>query len=138
MDAIIKKLVRRKKENQRGVAAVEFAIIVLVFITLLFGIIEFGLLMYNQHIVTNAGREGARYGIVYRSERLNESDIKQVVDGYGEQYIVTFGNKTWDVEVPSACSGSGAPLSVTVDYSYDFLFFPWSRNISSTTTMRCE
>ena len=53
-----------KKNNQRGAAAVEFAIVVIIFITLIFAIIEFGLLMFNKQIITNAAREGARYGIV--------------------------------------------------------------------------
>ena len=55
MSLIIKKLFQRKKENQRGATAVELAIVLILFLTIVFGIIEFGLLIYNQHIVTNAG-----------------------------------------------------------------------------------
>ena len=50
--------------SQRGASAVEFALILPLLIVLTFGIIEFGLLMYNQQVLTNAAREGARYGIV--------------------------------------------------------------------------
>ncbi len=140
MARILKMLRERKREKQIGATAVEFAIVILVFITIVFGIIEFGLLMYNQHIVTNAGREGARAGIVFRSDRLDEENIKEVVDNYGEQYIVTFGNRDWAVNVDpeEGCAGSGQPLEVNVTYRYDFLLFPWGRDISSTTTMLCE
>jgi Flp pilus assembly protein TadG len=46
--------------DQNGGAAVEFAIILPLLIALLFGIVEFGLLLYNKQIITNASREGAR------------------------------------------------------------------------------
>jgi Flp pilus assembly protein TadG len=32
---------------------------------LLFGIIEFGIILYDKAMITNASREGARAGIVY-------------------------------------------------------------------------
>jgi len=46
---------------QRGVAAVEFALILPVLLLIVFGIINFGLLMYDLSVVTNAAREGARW-----------------------------------------------------------------------------
>ena len=51
-------------QHQKGAVAVEFALILPVLVLLLFGIVEFSLLMYNKQILTNASREGARYGIV--------------------------------------------------------------------------
>ena len=51
--------------NANGAAAVEFAIVVPLLLLLLFGIIEFSLLLYNKAMLTNASREGARFGIVY-------------------------------------------------------------------------
>ena len=138
LNIIIQKLIQRKKENQRGATAVEFAIVILDFITIVFGIIEFGLLMYNQHIVTNAGREGARYGIVSRTERISEEDIEARVILYADQYIVTFGEKRLDVDDIVVCEQFGDVLSFEVTYDYDFLFLPFSRTITSTTRMRCE
>lgn len=46
---------------QEGVAAIEFAFVLPVLLLLLFGIINFGLLMYDLSVVTNAVREGARW-----------------------------------------------------------------------------
>jgi Flp pilus assembly protein TadG len=46
-------------KDQNGGAVVEFAIILPLLIALLFGIVEFGLLLYNKQIITNASREGA-------------------------------------------------------------------------------
>ena len=50
---------------QRGAAAVEFAIIAPLLFTIIFGIIEFSLLFYDKAVITNASREGARFGIVF-------------------------------------------------------------------------
>lgn len=51
-----------RKRGEGGAAAVEFALILPVLVMLLFGIITVGL-AYADHIaVTNAVREGARYG----------------------------------------------------------------------------
>ena len=57
---------RSKFSSQKGASAVEFALVLPLLMLILFGIIEFGLLMYNKAMITNASREGARRGIVYR------------------------------------------------------------------------
>ena len=140
MKHLIKKFFLKKNKDQSGATAVEFAIVILLFITIVFGIIEFGLLVYNQHIVTNAGREGARHGIVYRDTRITVGQIQNRVRNYADQYLVTFGGGLPNVTVPSGpCSGSGSLLSVNVEYNYNFLFLRFlQRQISATTTMRCE
>jgi len=49
-------------------AAVEFAIILSVFLMMLLGIVEFGFDWYLKHALTNASRDGARYGVMYRTD----------------------------------------------------------------------
>jgi Flp pilus assembly protein TadG len=51
---------RTRLRDERGVAAVEFAIVSIVFITLLFGMISFGFIFALQHNMTHAASEGAR------------------------------------------------------------------------------
>lgn len=46
--------------NNRGAALVEFAIVVLLLLTLVFGIIEFGLAIKDYLTISHAAREGAR------------------------------------------------------------------------------
>jgi Flp pilus assembly protein TadG len=50
--------------NDRGAAAVEFALVVPVLLMILFGIIDFGLLFNNSLSVKQGVREGARQGVV--------------------------------------------------------------------------
>jgi Flp pilus assembly protein TadG len=65
--------------SYRGTAIVEFAIILPLLLVLLFGIIEFGIILYDKAVITNASREGARAGIVSQDPRVSDSEIKQVV-----------------------------------------------------------
>lgn len=51
-------------KKQKGVAAVEFAIIATVFLTLLFGIVEFGRVLFTWNSAVEATRFGARTAVV--------------------------------------------------------------------------
>lgn len=46
--------------SNRGAALVEFAIVVVLLITLVFGIVEFGMLIKSHLAINQAAREGAR------------------------------------------------------------------------------
>ncbi|MFC1788952.1 TadE/TadG family type IV pilus assembly protein [Thermodesulfobacteriota bacterium] len=124
-------------KEQKGVAAVEFAIILPVLLLVLFGIIEFGIMFYDQAMMTNAAREGARAGIVYIDEddRLCNSGITAVVNTYAQNHLINFSSNS--LVVPTSlredkdgnptvnCKGkSGGTLTVTVKYQYDFLLVP--------------
>lgn len=58
------KLRGRYGRMSRGSTIVEFAVTLLVFITLLVGIIEFGWLFFIQHTLQYATREGTRLALV--------------------------------------------------------------------------
>lgn len=53
-------LLRKSINIQRGVAAVEFALVALLFFTLLFGVIEFGRVIFLWNAVQEATRHAAR------------------------------------------------------------------------------
>lgn len=123
---IVKRIINRNLaiEQQRGASIVEFALILLILVTLLFGIIDWGLYFFNRQVITNATREGARAGIVSREERLSEGEIRAVVTNYSEKYLVTFaGSKTPTVIVQRDCPNFGCNLSVRSRFDYNFLFF---------------
>jgi len=110
--------------NNKGVAAVEFAICLPILILLLFGLIEFGLLFYNQQVITNASREGARAGIV--AETVN-ADIIQIVENYCSGKLINLNGdnelQTDAVTVSGSNTAGGiAILTVSVNYNYNFLF----------------
>ena len=57
--------------SERGAVAVEFAILLPVFLLLAFGICDFGHAYYMKQVVTNASRDGARYGSLYSTALPN-------------------------------------------------------------------
>ena len=100
-------------KSQKGATAVEFAIILPLLLLLIFGIIEFGLLLFNRHVITNAAREAARAGIVVRLPRLSNAEIETIARNYCEQYLVTFGTGTLEIPLPLLREDeSGAPLGM--------------------------
>jgi Flp pilus assembly protein TadG len=138
----------RRKRGQEGQALAEFALVIPVLVILLLGIMEFGLLLYNQHVITNASREGARYGIVARVDRRTEAEIETVVLDYCGNRLVTFGSGAPETTVvPQTTSGAlfGQDLSVMVEFQYDFLVLPnflgalvGGTNLRAQTTMKYE
>jgi Flp pilus assembly protein TadG len=140
------------KGNETGAAAVEFAILLPLLLVLIFGGIEFGLVMFNQQVITNASREAARAGIVVGIDSVDDPAIIQIALDYCQDYLVTFESPA---PVPTVtitrAAGTvfGDPLTVTVDYNYQFLVLPNLRSLfggsfstdlplAAKTTMRYE
>jgi hypothetical protein len=132
--------------GQRGAAMIEFALVLPVLLIVLLGTVEFSFLLYNKAMITNASREGARLGIVYRPVGgLTHpicGDIGTRAQQYAQNNLITFADpnpgpiinsciyaKTADptVPCPADCSGfagielPGDFLRVEVHYTYDFL-----------------
>lgn len=130
---------RSHLKDQRGGETVEFAIVSLLLFTVLFAIIEFGLLMYNQQVITNAGREAARFGIVARPAgyKVTKVSIEQIARSYAENFIVSFKPKEFTVN-SNQCGEFRDLLKVDVSYKYSFLFLPHSLEMGTTAAMICE
>jgi Flp pilus assembly protein TadG len=125
------------KKNQNGATAVEFSIILLVFLLFIFGIIEFSTYLFNKNVVTHAGREGARAGIVVSENRLTNTEIETIAKNYCENHLVTFSDSADPLRVllkdinnddatfdPTTQRQTrfGSDLEVIVEYDYAFLF----------------
>lgn len=66
----------------RGAAAVETGLVILLVCFLLFGIIEFGMLWRNMHVIDRTAREAARVGATLTQEPTFATDVADiVVDG---------------------------------------------------------
>lgn len=118
-------------KGERGSTVVEMAMAAGVFFMLIFGIIEFGRLLYTHNALTDAARRGARYAVLH-----NEDDpcVASVVV-YGETHIN-----------PNTCAPTGAPLinglteaNVSVTYQGADLDGdpaspnPWGTNLGTAT-----
>lgn len=107
-----------QKLNERGVVAAEFALLLPVLLMILFGTIEFGMIMYGREVVTNAAREGARFGIV-ATNKPSASAAEAISTGY----LTGTGISTADVTfvASGAQTANPNPLIMTATYSYPWL-----------------
>jgi Flp pilus assembly protein TadG len=148
-----------KGHKDSGVAAVELAILLPVFALLIFGILEFGHAWYIKQTITSASREGARYGIVYRTVTGSDGVIRRadplteitpsiagVIDTYLSQFLPA---GSWTVPTPTLTTGTGTSipeagneLTVTVTTTKTWpllqLIGMEDIDISATTTMKLE
>lgn len=118
---------RRMLGDEHGGSLVEFAIVMPLLFILLFGIIDFGILLYNQAVITNASREGARYGIVSRSPRRTDEEISSFVRSFCDSNLLkTFGTWTDPTVIPDHAGGQdfGDSLLVQVQWQHRFLALP--------------
>ncbi len=111
---------RVSQKKQKGVAAVEFALILPIMLAIVFGIVEFSLGLYDKSVLTNAVREGARYGIVLRTPKYTTEEITNVVLRYSQDHMITFGARNPPVVTVVSEPGKpfGSPLAVTATYEY--------------------
>lgn len=84
----------KSDNNQRGAALFEFAIVATVFLTMLFGVIEFGRFFWTHNALRDAARKGARYATIRRNDSAGIQAVK---------YMVVYGN-------PNANPSTATPI----------------------------
>ena len=148
-------MLRRFKSNQ-GQTMVEFAFIVVPLLVLVLGIMEFGILLYDKAVLTDACQEAARAAVMFRADStefaytpMTEAEIKTIVGNYAQNRLLTFGDP-FDASTDVAVAWDPAPthgsmLEVSVNFPYTFLALPnfggmgsGSLNLSARSVMRME
>ena len=133
----------KKLRSESGASAVEFALLLPVLMLILFGIIEFGMALYRQAILTNASREGARLGIVQSVPAITNGQINTAIDNY----LTPAGIVPGDVSRTIVAGGvTGTPVIVTLTLPYTFVSLPGltsgsvvpTINLTARTEMRHE
>ena len=134
---------RKSQKNQKGGTLLEGAITLMLFFTLIFGVLEFGRAYNLYQTITNAAREGARYSVAPFSGTSNLPNTTQV-QARVQQYLDSVGarNTTISVDQTSAGTVNGANqvyTTVQVTAPYSFIFFPFGTvNMTTTARMRNE
>jgi len=127
--------------SESGASAVEFALVLPVLMMILFGIIEFGIALYQQSILTNASREGARLGIVQSVPAITTGQINATIDTYLTGAGITPGNVSRTIVAGGV---TGSPVRVTLTLPYTFVTLPGfgamvpTINLQAWTEMRHE
>jgi Flp pilus assembly protein TadG len=123
--------------GENGATLVEFALILPILITFLFGIVEFGRLLNIQVMVTSAAREGARFASLGSSATAVTTQVKASCP--------TVDPTKLTVAVTNAAGASGSAATVRVTYSLDLatqtvarMFGSTTVNVSHVAVMRIE
>ena len=136
----------RMRWSQRGATAIEFALILPVLATLLFGMIDFGRLLYTKEVLNNAVREAARTGIVAGVNDVSDTVIDLVVtNSIQNSQLVDPANVIQIQKTRTADAAGNRNLAVTVGYTFNFLVvgglipgLSTTQTLNSQSTMRME
>ena len=146
--ANIQSPIKRFKISENGVAAVEFALILPVLMLIVFGILNYGILLYDQAVITNAAREGARWGAINTSAAIGCSgtatgtaDPCQIANSYTAANLIGFGSTVTSTTTASGSGTSGTTVTVTVSYPFTEIGYVVGyllNNLSATSVMYHE
>ena len=138
--------VRRSRREERGVAAVEFVLVLLPFLTLVFGAVDFGWAINNDVLVNNAAREAAREGSLNPSAAAIDAKARSTLSyaGTGAATVTVTCRKASGAACSLASAVPGDMVVVRVSVQHDWitpvgsLFDPGGMTLTKTAEMRIE
>lgn len=151
-----KYVLRRLRTCTEGAATVEFALVISIFLLIVAGIMDFGHAWYMQQVITNASREGARYGITYRTDASGKRIAPAALSPSISDYVLNdykLSNLLPSDSHPDITSGGdglgtgtrGSSLEVTVTAQKTWFivssFIPGlgsQKTLRAATVMLCE
>lgn len=130
----MKRLKALWKNEERGQAVVEFALVSIVFFTLVFGTMDVGRAVWNYNTLAQATREGTRYAIVHGADSSDPSgpgsayytppntdtNVTQVVETHAAG--LNTAQLTVQAQWPNGTNSDGDPVTVTSQYTYQPMF----------------
>jgi len=147
---------QRRWHREDGAAAIEFAIVTVLLLLIVFGILEYGRIYSQVEVLNGAAREGARVGAVQGTR----SDITNAVMASAGPYSGQISNITVSAKSESGASAppgqdppcqdsstspgvvtQGGTITVTFDYHAKVnigLLPPLNQDISIEGVFRCE
>lgn len=131
--------------DQEGAVAVEFAIVMVLLVTILLAVIQFGITVSKLEVYESAAREGARYAAVgcYPDIPCDNAKIATRVQNAAVGYPIGPGspaaNGVCGTSIPS---GGSVTVSWTQNFTIDIPFVPGLNPRTITRTIsgvfRCE
>ncbi len=132
----------KRRHGRGGQAVVEFALILPLFMLLVFGTLEFGRAYYDMHLITNAARGGARIGSLpgkYESDVTSAVDASMNAVGLGGPWStsVEVKDKTGTVRGGGLTAAEeGDTVSVTVSYAFSLFSGHILPGVGSSLTLK--
>ncbi len=113
------------KKNQSGQNLVEFALILPLLVMIIFGTLDLGRAFFATITITNAAREGARYGILHPDDPtgMRSAVIDEATNSgfdLGDISVSTINITCTDVASPAGCDRN-QPVTVEITYQFELL-----------------
>jgi len=134
-----------------GATIVESVAVMLIFLALFFGVMEYCLIVFTQQVAINASREGVRYAVVQLGTTSLEPNTYAVVDQYMAGVNKRLNNYTRVLYAADASGNSlgtnsaetapfAAYIVVQIDYDYNpilpsLLFLNKTFHVTTRTCM---
>jgi Flp pilus assembly protein TadG len=126
--------------RQRGTTVVEFALIFPLFMTVLFGVIEYGWIFYQRFNIANAVRDGVRQGVTVsqtaspdpRSFAVQKTQVDLAAVGIPQATI------TLTAQYQGASPTKTMTLTAVMPYHPLLGFVPTPQNLTYQMTMMLE
>lgn len=106
--------VRSRWTEESGAAMVEFAIIAPLLFILIFGIIDYGRFFFDYNQLTNAAREGARWGAVQPIRASLPLEIQDLVKSRVTDARINASSVVITATIPAASGGSVETVKVSI------------------------
>lgn len=142
----VKRVVGRNKSSKElGAVAVEFALILPIFLMLVFGIVEFGRAFNIQVSLSEAARETARYTAIHSSEAgFSPSNARTVGINAAPSVALVPADIQIAYSSGTACA-AGVNVVVTINFVTPYMTglpglipgMPANLNVSSKGVMQC-
>lgn len=104
----------KHRKAEKGQSLLEFALIVPILLIILAGVLDLGRLYYAYVAVTDAAAEGASYAAIHPQANERAEVLQRAQEASGA--LVQIDPTMVQVDCPAVAAG--APITVTVSYSF--------------------
>ena len=120
---------KSKLRNEKGTSAVEFALVLPIFVSVIFGIFQFGIAFNNWIAITHAAREGVRLAAVgqYNEQRVRDSAPSVQIQS------ITISGQGGSIGSPVTVTVTGNVLNIEIPFAGS-----WPVSLTSTAVMSLE
>lgn len=128
---------RRRRES--GTSVVEMAFVLPLLLLLVFAIGDFGIAFTRWNSLTNAVREGARAGVVFR-DPCNAGTVTTNVKNTVASFAASSGLDGASIvtTVTNACGGTGTPLTVDASSPYKYIAMSALAGLAPTVNLKAR
>ena len=130
-------VLRRRRES--GTSVVEMAFVLPLLLLLVFAVGDFGIAFTRWNSLTNAVREGARAGVVFRAP-CNAGTVTTDVQNTVASFAASSGLEAAKIvtTVTNACGGTGTPLTVAATSPYDYVAMSALAGLAPTVNLKAR